>query len=235
MIPKILHYCWFGGRPLCELSKKCLASWQRHCPEFEVMYWHEGNIDLDHPFISHYIRRKQWAFVSDFVRLQKVREHGGVYLDTDFEIIRPLDSLLHLSCFLGEEKIGRLNSGILGAEPDHPFLAHCLELMRNRHDSGQPFLIAPEVCTRVYSQYPEKVDVLPPEVFYPFNPYNEIPGNAQLMYCDITGNTYAIHHWAKSWRMPLHLRIRRGIGRLLDRSFRSGGQGEPVPTALPGR
>jgi hypothetical protein len=199
------------------LSKKCQATWARHCPDFEVMHWSEENVNLEDPFIAHFIKKKQWAFVSDLVRLEKLCEHGGMYLDTDFEVVRPLDPLLRFSCFLGEEKAGRVNSGILGAEAGHPFLRECIALMRQRFEAGEAFWIAPEICTKVLQAHPDGVEVFPTEAFYPFNPYNGVPGNAQLMACDLTENTYAIHHWAKSWKMPLHQKIRRRLGMLLGR------------------
>ncbi|MDF1739673.1 MAG: glycosyltransferase [Verrucomicrobiales bacterium] len=215
MIPKKLHYCWFGDRPLCQLSLDCMESWKEHCPDYEVMFWNENNIDLEDPFIAHHIEKKQWAFVSDYVRLQKLAEHGGVYLDTDFEVVRSLDPLLEEKCFLGEEKADRVNSGILGAEAGHPFPEQCLDFMRKRFESGQPYLIAPEVCTKVLTRFSGEINVFPPEFFYPYNPYSDVPGDQKLMFRNITDNTYAIHHWAKSWSMPLHLKVMRRVSKLV--------------------
>lgn len=213
MIPKIFHYCWFGGNQLCDLSRKCMKSWEKICPDYEVMHWDESGIDLTDPFIAENIEKKQWAFVADYVRLQKLAEFGGIYLDTDMELVKSPDDLLHLPCFIGEEKPGRVNSAYLGAEPEHPFVTECLEFMVERFNSSRPYLIAPEVCSQVIGNHPE-VTVFPPEYFYPYNPYNDRADNHQLMFSDITENTYAIHHWAKSWSMPLHQKIFRKISQL---------------------
>ncbi|MDF1812409.1 MAG: glycosyltransferase [Verrucomicrobiales bacterium] len=214
MIPKTFHYCWFGGGELCDLSRRCMDTWSKVCPEYEVMHWDESGIDLTDPFIAENIEKKQWAFVADYVRLQKLWQHGGIYLDTDIELVKSPDTLLQHSCFIGEEMPGRVNSAVLGAEAGNPFVKECLDYMKERFEASKPYLIAPEVCSRVIRQHPD-VTVFGPEYFYPYNPYNNRPDNKQLMYSDITEHTYAIHHWAKSWSMPIHQKIFRKLGGLI--------------------
>ena len=94
-IPKVIHYCWFGGAPLPRLAEKCLKSWKKYCPDYEIRLWNEENFDLNE---NRYVREAasvgKWAFVSDYVRLKVILEHGGIYLDTDVELLKSLDSLL---------------------------------------------------------------------------------------------------------------------------------------------
>lgn len=130
MIPKVIHYCWFGGGPLNELSRRCVASWKKFCPDYQLVRWDESNYDIGK---NEYIRRaaeaKKWAFVSDYARLDIVYRHGGIYLDTDVELVAPLDSLLKERAFLGIEYSGCVNTGVgMGGEPG-------VELFRTLRDA----------------------------------------------------------------------------------------------------
>lgn len=113
MIPKVIHYCWFGGGPLNELSEKCIASWRKFCPDYEIVRWDESNYDVTK---NNYMRQayeaKKWAFVSDYARLDIIYEHGGIYLDTDVELVKPLDGLLERKGFLGVEQGNYVASGL---------------------------------------------------------------------------------------------------------------------------
>lgn len=94
MIPRKIHYCWFGRKELPELAKKCIASWEKFCPDWEIIQWNEDNFPIrDYPYAQYCLENKKWAFLSDIVRLVVVNEQGGVYLDTDVEMLRPLDAL----------------------------------------------------------------------------------------------------------------------------------------------
>ena len=89
MIPKIIHYCWFGGKELPIEVKKCIASWRKMCPDYEIIRWNESNFDVgQHPFVREAYKAKVWAFVSDYARLKVVYDNGGIYLDTDVETLR---------------------------------------------------------------------------------------------------------------------------------------------------
>ena len=112
MIPKIIHYCWFGGNPLPKLARKCIKSWKKHCPEYQLVRWDESNFDLSSCPL--YVRQAyevgQWAFVSDYVRLKVVHDCGGVYLDTDVELLKPLDELLSHKAYFGFEDARAINA-----------------------------------------------------------------------------------------------------------------------------
>ena len=105
MIPKIIHYCWFGGNPLPELAQKCIESWRTYCPDYEIKRWDETNFDVN---CCDYVRKayevKMWAFVSDYARFKILYENGGVYFDTDVELIKPIDDLLAKGSFMGLEE-----------------------------------------------------------------------------------------------------------------------------------
>ena len=94
-IPKIIHYCWFGNNELFPLAKHCIESWKRYCPEYEIICWDENNFNVNsNQFVKEAYECQSWAFVSDYVRLYALYQHGGIYMDADFELIRPIDELV---------------------------------------------------------------------------------------------------------------------------------------------
>lgn len=104
MIPKKIHYCWFGGNPLNDVALKCIASWKKHCPGYEIIEWNEKNFDVNYnDYMRQAYESKKWAFVSDVARLKIIHEFGGFYFDTDVEIIRPIDDLRVHEAFFGIE------------------------------------------------------------------------------------------------------------------------------------
>lgn len=107
-IPKKIHYCWFGRNPLTESAKKCIESWKKYCPEYEIIEWNENNFDLtENRYAREAYEQKKWAFVSDYARLKIVYEQGGIYMDVDVELIKPLDELTELDGYMGFEKRDR--------------------------------------------------------------------------------------------------------------------------------
>lgn len=104
MIPKIIHYCWFGGNPLPELAVKCIESWKKYCPDYEIKRWDESNFDLKCcDYVKEAYQAKKWAFVSDYVRFKVLYDEGGLYFDTDVELIKPIDDILACGPFMGVE------------------------------------------------------------------------------------------------------------------------------------
>ena len=107
MIPKIIHYCWFGGNPLDKLGQKCLDSWKQYFPDYEIKEWNETNFDVNCcQYIKEAYAAKKWAFVSDYARFKILYEQGGVYFDTDVEVIKPFDDILIKGNYMGCEKQG---------------------------------------------------------------------------------------------------------------------------------
>ena len=113
MIPKKLHYCWFGGNPLSELAKKCILSWEKFFPEYEIIEWNENNFDIN---ICEYVKEayqaKKWAFVSDYARFWILYNEGGLYFDTDVEVIKNMDDIIEQGAFMGCESKEKCDSGI---------------------------------------------------------------------------------------------------------------------------
>ena len=97
MIPKIIHYCWFGRNPKPKLAEKCMRSWKKYCKDYKIIEWNEDNFDISKAplYVQQTKNKKKWAYVTDYVRLYAVYKCGGVYLDTDVEIVNSLDDLLH--------------------------------------------------------------------------------------------------------------------------------------------
>ena len=114
-IPKIIHYCWFGGKPKNELAEKCIRSWKKFCPDYELVEWNEENFDISTAPL--YVRQAyaacRWDFVTDYVRLVGLTQMGGIYMDTDVEVIKPLDKYLHHLGFAGFETLDRVQTGLL--------------------------------------------------------------------------------------------------------------------------
>lgn len=133
MIPKVIHYCWFGKKSKSESIYKCIDSWKKHCLDYEIKEWNEDNFDIN---INKYVReayeKKKWAFVSDYVRLYVLYKEGGVYLDTDIEITQNINEFLIHEAFIGQEDNFNLSTALIGAEKGNAWVGHLLADYNNR-------------------------------------------------------------------------------------------------------
>lgn len=136
MIPKIIHYCWFGRGEIPQLAKDCIASWQMYMPDWEYKLWNEDNFNVSQtPYTKEAYDAKKFAFVSDYVRLWALCSEGGLYLDVDFVVFKPFDDLLHLKAFAGFEgsKHSPLMMGVIASEPHGIWVKEQLDAYQGRH------------------------------------------------------------------------------------------------------
>lgn len=205
MIPKIIHYCWFGNNPKSDEIVGCIESWKATCPGFEIKEWNEVNFPFEtFPFASRMYDEKKWAFVADYARLHVLEAEGGFYLDTDMLILQTLEPLTAHSCVLGEEAPGTISAGMIGAEPHHPFIKKC----RDFYDTNAGELITiPRVLSQAYGEYADKqsLTVYPPKVFYPFDSVHIKEYRGQDLGPDVIG----VHLWHYSWGHPLNKFFKR--------------------------
>lgn len=206
MIPKIIHFCWFGGNPLPYEVKKCIASWRKFAPDYKIVKWDESNFDVNcHPFIKSAYEAKAWAFVSDYARLKIMFDHGGIYMDTDVELLKNIDFLLKNKAYVGVQQSYRLiNTGLgFGSEKNNPVIKQMLKKYDNLVFSldKKADLACPKFNTEVLEEmgykYTDKVCRLNDITVYPCEFFDPLaPGNSEnLMSC----NTVSIHHYAASW------------------------------------
>lgn len=206
MIPKIIHYCWFGRGEKPKLAQKCIASWKKYCPDYEIIEWNEDNFDLDYNGYTRYCYdNKKWAFLSDFVRLVVIAEHGGLYFDTDVELLKNPDALLQYGAFYGFENDSNVNTGEgFGSEAEHPTVVAMLRLyeaIKPNSDGSYPVVACPALNTQALLPFGLKLDgsrqniaraeILPVEYL---NPYDDPTGRLNK-----TKNTISVHWYSKSW------------------------------------
>ncbi|SDL77178.1 glycosyltransferase family 32 protein [Chryseobacterium taihuense] len=207
MIPKVLHYCWFGKNPLPELVEKCLATWQIILPDYEIRRWDESNFDVfQNDYIKEAYEAKKYAFVSDFARFQILYDEGGIYLDTDVEVLKSLDVFLEHKLFTGFENERSVAPGlILGSVPQSELMAVFRDYYLNKKFKLPDGTLNTEsivtIMTKILVEKGLKLDgsyqvienfvIYPPEYFSPKG-YN----TGKML---ITENTYTIHHYAGSW------------------------------------
>ena len=134
MIPKVIHYCWFGGKPLPKLAQKCIASWKKFCPDYEIIRWDEANFDVNGcDYSREAYEAKNWAFVSDYARLKILVDNGGIYMDTDVEVVKPLDEFLSNEAFSGFESPAVIPTGIMACEKGFAPFAEMLKEYDTQH------------------------------------------------------------------------------------------------------
>ena len=238
MIPKTIHYCWFGRGELTQLAKKCIASWRQFFPDYEIKEWNEGNFDVNIiPYTADAYKVGKYAFVSDYARFWVLYHFGGVYFDTDVEVIRPMDDIIERGPFMGLETSNQ--SGDIGiavapglgmaAEKENPLY----RLFLDEYDSLSFFDANNKI--NQYSMIPmvsryfincgleginDRIETISGIYIYPtdyFNPYDSKTGNLS-----ITGNTRTIHWYSASWlswKDRTLLSIKRRVRSLLSKAL----------------
>ncbi|MDR0605618.1 MAG: glycosyl transferase [Bacteroidales bacterium] len=218
MIPKIIHYCWFGGNPLPSLAVKCINSWRKYLPDYEIREWNENNFKISkYVFAEEALKCKKYAFISDVCRLYALKEFGGIYMDTDVEVLKPLDSFLHHTAFSGFENDNFVPTGMMASIAEGYWVKELLKYYDNRHfllennemDTASNTSIITEMMKKkgfvMNNQFQEIKDYV---AFYP-NEYF-CPKSYKTGQIDLTENSYCIHHFAKSW-IPLRGRIKNNL------------------------
>jgi len=223
-IPRIVHYCWFGRGEKPRKIVKCMKSWGKHLDGYEIMEWNEDSFDIaSNRYVKEAYDARKYAFVSDYVRLHALYAYGGIYLDTDVEVVRPLDPLLAHEAFSGFEDESYLQSGTMGAAKSHPWIKELLDDYNDRsfllEGGGFDLTTNTAVITRICRKHGLQLNghfqqLANGVAFYPrqyFSPYDYINGGSYR-----TKDSYTIHHFAQSW-LPAHVRARSVVKKAASR------------------
>lgn len=222
---KIIHYCWFGDKPLPKLAKDCIKSWKKFLPDYKIMKWSEQNVDLEEcPFIKGAYETKKWAFVADYVRVKALNEYGGIYFDTDMKVIKDISDLLEDQTFLGLEDSGYANASVWYEKEKNSYLTTELLKVYRKIEKFEPDKVTefaiPKLLSKILDEHGlrkgirEKqilngnISIYPRDYFYPYSFHRDD---------DIfTENTRMIHYFDASWlprRQKLEMKMVRTFGK----------------------
>ncbi len=226
MIPKTIHYCWFGNKPLDSKSKKCIASWKKYNLGYQIIEWNEKNFDIkSNQYVYEAYQSKKYAFVTDYVRLYVLYLYGGIYMDTDVEVLKPLDCFLKLPAFSGFERYNKIPTGIIGSEKNNKWIELLLrdydtrtfmlddgkldmttnvELITNKSIANYPLIL------NNTEQHLKDFSIFP---FDWFCAKDLSDGKIK-----VTENTFTIHHFAGSWESRNN-KFRGKVYRFINRYF----------------
>lgn len=230
-IPKVIYYCWFGRGKLPTLAEKCIKSWKKYCPDFEIICLNEDNFDISqNKYAKEAYDAGKWAFVSDYARLKVLYENGGIYLDTDVELLKPIDDLIEENGFMGFDDNGVISTGLgFACEKANPLVGTLLkdydDISFILPDGSYDITPCPDRNTKTIidmgmdinnkSQVFMGIRMLPEDYLCPIKYYT----GKKI----ITENTYSIHHFCASWTSPTAKRtlfIKRIIGvKLYDKLY----------------
>ena len=199
MIPKLIHYNWFGSNKKSDLNLKCIKSWKKYLPDFEIKEWNETNFPIDdYLFAKEAYQQGQYVFTADVAKLYALQQEGGIYLDLDVEILKPIDHLLGNTAFVGFETSNYIGVGIIGSIPNGKFANYVLN-----HYKKLPFsvVVQPQIVTSIldrigfdmngeYQTAEYFLTIYPEDYFTPYNYYTKKA-------C-FTPNTVALHHYEGS-------------------------------------
>ena len=199
MIPKKIHYIWFGGKPLSKVSNICINSWKEKLPEYEIIEWNEKNLDLDqlcreNKFFAECRKRKLYAYMADYLRLRILYEQGGIYMDTDMQVLKSFDKLTDTNFLIGHASYEKIGTGFIGAEKGCPVTKRILDFYNEEIWHSELFTI-PDIVGYLFEKEKFDVKVYDKEYFSPCafdKPFSED---------DITENTYMIHWYEGSWTL----------------------------------
>jgi mannosyltransferase OCH1-like enzyme len=228
MIPGIIHYCWFGGKDIPVQFLRYMETWREHNPGYDIVLWNEENSPMDIPYMETALSGGKWANLSNYTRLHALNDRGGIYLDVDVEVLKSFDGLMENGCFVGFESGANpgeqllVNNAVLGAVPGHPFVRECMEYLLGNFDGTEraphssPMMTTEILRKKGLETYGEQVvdgvKIYPVEYFYPL-PFGD--GDRSR----VTEDTYAIHHWAATWKGKKKARPFRRLIRKFRRLF----------------
>ena len=219
MIPKIIHYCWFGGNPLPKSAKKCIASWRKFLPDYEIKEWNESNFDVNSiPYTAEAYKAKKYAFVSDYARFYILFKYGGLYFDTDVEVIRNMDDIVAKGPFMGcenEAKVGATPAQLgvapglaLGVNPSLALYGEILDIYKTKHyilsDGSYSKENVVTIMTDLLCQQglvnTSEIQQVCGIWIYPKEYFCPLSNKSRNM--NITSNTYSIHWYDGTWLPP---------------------------------
>ena len=210
MIPKTIHYCWFGKNPKPKLAQKCIKSWKKNCKDYEIIEWNEDNFDISSAplYVRQAYKAQKWAYVTDYVRLKIIYDNGGIYLDTDVQVIKPLNIFLKYKAYFGFEEIKYVNTGLgFGAEKNLKLIKEIMDQYEDiafiKEDGSIDNLTCPIRNTEVFKRHglvqngetqylDDDVIVFSSEYFCPIS--------YETLEKTITKNTHSIHWFGASWQ-----------------------------------
>lgn len=199
-IPRIIHYCWLSGEPFPDVELRCFESWRRMLPDYDFVLWDMKRIkEIHSEWVDSAIAQKKWAFAADYVRLYALYNYGGIYLDCDVEVLKSFDDLLDRPMFIGRETARPvIEAAVMGSETKMPWLKNSLDFY-----AGRSFDIlkinTPEVAIPfILKDFVNEESVMDAEYF---SPLNNLTGK-----CQITSNTYCVHHFNGAWFTPYQKR-----------------------------
>ncbi|MBR1939346.1 hypothetical protein IJ847_01270 [Candidatus Saccharibacteria bacterium] len=211
-IPKKIHYVWLGDRPIPDRDQKFIKNWQKLNPDYEIRRWTEADIDLKkYPLVAKALAEKRWALAADIIRIYAVYSEGGIYLDTDIELLKPLDSLLKYNAFAAWESQFWFTTSVFGAKKHSPWIAKILR----RYELADPHqkITTDTFLKTVHSPSVYAQDIFGIELdgatrvygdndFATFAPEYLSPKHYMTGQLHTTKNTIAIHHYASTWHTP---------------------------------
>lgn len=225
-IPKIVHYCWFGRKEKPEIVKRCIESWKKYLPDYTITEWNEENFDINsNIYVAEAYESNKYAFVSDYVRVHVLYKFGGVYLDTDVEVFKSFDDILHQDSFWGFEQENYIATSTIGSAKGNKLIKIFLDAYKEKNfineDGSQDPLTNVSIITEILAtiglkRNGEYQEIEGLGVFYPqtyFSPYDYI--NCRKF---ITENTYAMHYFYKSW-LPPSVRIKTNLKLILAKTI----------------
>lgn len=218
MIPKIIHYCWFGRNPLPDSAKYYIQTWRKYCPDYQIKEWNEDNFDLNtNQYVKEAYEAKKWAFITDYVRLYVLFNEGGVYMDTDVEVLKNLDAFLLEPGFSGFERDDAVPTGIMASEAGNPFIGELLSEYDEIHflkpDGSMDLTTNVVRITNAAVRHGLKLDNSKQTVddftFYPKDYF--CPKSSRTLELKLTPNSATIHHFDGSWDTDEKKKLRRWI------------------------
>lgn len=213
MIPKIIHLCWMSGDPFPSDIQKCIDSWKRILPDYEIWLWDTKRFDLSTSvWVTEAYDKKKYAFCADYIRMYALFNYGGVYLDSDVEVLRSFNDLLTLPYFIGYESKQYFEAAVIGAEKGNPFIGDVLAYYKDRHfvkeNGSLDIQIMPEVMMNVTNSKWKRVVINEISDFindptiinvFPYDWFSPIDSTGKRYVLRVSKNTYCIHHFASAW------------------------------------